>query len=265
MPSCDASPLPRWGRAHSDRSARQLRLDPPPDGQPLEFTTELPLARGRHQLRVAAVTADTSKTGLVITPVEVIEPGRQLMMAPPIVLRRVGAQIAPTAARRFMAGAPLGVQAEVAGRPVADGTVAVRIALVDGTGMIVRTADSATDAGGAPDRQRATGLLDTTGLDSGTYLLTVEAVPTRAADTVRHTIPIRLDAVTPQAQELSAPADYPASGVDTPSLNPSRSVNWNIRTPHGRSAGSLSSAPPAAVIRAAAVSTSARPATLICR
>ena len=58
---------------------------------------------------------------------------------------------------------------------------------------------------------------------------------------------------------------YPASGVDTPSLNPSRSVNWNMRAPHGRSAGSLSSAPPAVLIRAAAASTSALPATLICR
>ncbi len=172
----------------------QVRLDPPPDGQPLEFTTELPLARGRHQLRVAAVTADATRSGLVITPVEVIEPGRQLMMAPPIVLQRVGAQVAPTAARRFMAGTPLGVQAEVAGRPVADGTVAVRFALVDRAGMVVRTAESATDAGETPDRQRATGLIDTTGLDSGTYLLTIDAVPTRAADAVRHAIPIQLDA-----------------------------------------------------------------------
>ena len=58
---------------------------------------------------------------------------------------------------------------------------------------------------------------------------------------------------------------YPTSGVDTPSLNPSRSLNWNMRAPHGRSAGSLSSVPPAALIRAAAASTSAAPATLICR
>ena len=56
-----------------------------------------------------------------------------------------------------------------------------------------------------------------------------------------------------------------ASGVDTPSLNPSRSLNWNIRAPHGRSAGSSSSVPPAAVIRFAAASTSAAPATLIWR
>ena len=95
----------------------QVRLDPPPAGQPLEFTTELPLARGRHQLRVAAVTSDATKTGLVITPVEIIEPGRPLLMAPPILLQRVGDQVIPTATRRFTAGAPLGVQAEIAGRP----------------------------------------------------------------------------------------------------------------------------------------------------
>lgn len=176
-----------------------VRLDPPPAGQPLEFTTELPLARGRHQLRVAAVTSDATKTGLVITPVEVIEPGRQLMMAPPIVLQRVGKQVTPTAARRFVAGAPLAIQAEIAGRPVQEGKVVVRISLADSAGAVVRTADGALDAGGSPDRRRATGLIDTTGLGHGAYLLTVEAVPPKAADAVRHAIPIRLDAATSTA------------------------------------------------------------------
>ena len=54
----------------------QVRLEPPPAGQPLEFTTELRLPRGRHQLRVAAVTAGGSSTGLAITPVEVVDVGR---------------------------------------------------------------------------------------------------------------------------------------------------------------------------------------------
>lgn len=103
----------------------QFRLEPPSAGAPLEFTTELPLSRGRHQLRVAAVTADGTRTGLVITPVHLIEPGRQLVMAPPLVLQRVGEQVSPTATRRFVSGAALGVQAEVAGRPVRDGKVAV--------------------------------------------------------------------------------------------------------------------------------------------
>jgi hypothetical protein len=177
----------------------QVRLDPPPAGQPLEFTTELPLARGRHQLRVAAVTADATKTGLVITPVEVIEPGRPLMMAPPLLLQPAGEQVLPTAARRFVTGAPLGVQAELAGRPVQEGKVAVRISLADSAGAVVRTADGALDAGGSPDRQRATGLIETNGLPNGAYLLTVEAVPPNAGDAVRHAIPIHLDAATRSA------------------------------------------------------------------
>jgi VWFA-related protein len=174
----------------------QVRLEPPPAGQPLEFATELPLARGRHQLRVAAVTGDATKTGLVITPVEIIEPGRQLMMAPPLLLQPSGKQVIPTTARRFVAGAPLGVQAQIAGRPVQEGKVAVRILLADSVGAVVRTADGALDAGGSPDRQRATGLIETMGLAHGAYLLTVEAIPPKASDTVRHAIPIRLDAAT---------------------------------------------------------------------
>lgn len=177
----------------------QVRLNPPLAGQPLEFTTELPLARGRHQLRVAAVTGDATRTGLVITPVEVIEPGRPLLMAPPILLQAVGDQVTPTAARRFAAGAALAVQAEIAGRPVQEGKVAVRVSLADNAGAVIRTADGALDAGRAPDRQRATGLIETTGLPNGAYLLTVEAVPPKAGEAVRHAIPIRLDAATSSA------------------------------------------------------------------
>ncbi|AMY12489.1 hypothetical protein LuPra_05765 [Luteitalea pratensis] len=97
---------------------------------------------------MAAVTADATKTGLVITPVEVIEPGRQLMMAPPVVPQRVGEQVAPTAAQRFAPGRPPGVQAEIAGRPVQEGTVVVRISLADRAGTVVSKADGAVDAGG---------------------------------------------------------------------------------------------------------------------
>ena len=180
----------------------QLRLDAPPTGERLEFTTELPLARGRHQLRIAAVTADTAKTGLVITPVEIIEPGRRLVMAPPVILQQVREHITPTAVRRFAAGVSIGVQAEVAGRPVQEGTVAVRVAVTDGTGRVIRTTDAALDAGGAANRTRATALVDTTGLDAGAYVLTVEAVPAKAADAVGHAIPIRLDAPAATATGL---------------------------------------------------------------
>ncbi|WP_291981302.1 VWA domain-containing protein [Luteitalea sp.] len=174
----------------------QVRLDPPAAGLPLEFTTELPLTRGRHQLRVAAVTGDATKTGLVITPVDVIEPGRQLMMAPPLLLQPSGDRVIPTAARRFAAGTSLGVQAEIAGRPVQEGKVAVRVSMADSSGAVVRTADGALDPGGSPDRQRATGVIKTTGLANGAYLLILEAVPPNASDAVRHAIPIVLHAAT---------------------------------------------------------------------
>ena len=181
----------------------QIRLDPPPAGLPLEFTTELPLTRGRHQLRVAAVTGDTTKTGLVITPVDVIEPGRQLMMAPPLLLQPSGDRVIPTAARRFAAGTSLGVQAEIAGRPVQEGKVAVRASVADSAGAVVRTADAALDPGSSPDRQRATALIETTGLANGAYLLILEAVPPKANDAVRHAIPIVLDAATSRASGSS--------------------------------------------------------------
>jgi VWFA-related protein len=183
----------------------QVRLDPPPAGQPLEFTTELPLTRGRHQIRVAAVTSERTKTGLVITPIEIIEPGRQLVMAPPLLLQRVGEQVAPTGTRRFVSGAALGVQAEVAGRPVQEGKVAVTVSLADAGGAVGRREDVALDAAGVADRKRATGMVDTSGLPAGAYLLTLEASAGRADSTVRHAVPIRLDtgtAGTPAATVL---------------------------------------------------------------
>lgn len=191
----------------------QVRLEPPPAGTPLELTTELPLGRGHHQLRVAAVTADAAKTGLVITPVEIVEPGRQLLMASPIVLQRVGEQVTPTAARHFPSGALLGVQAEVAGRPVKEGKVAVKMSLADSSGAVVRTVDATLNAGDSSDRQRATGLLDTTGLGGGPYLLAVEAAMAGSSTPVRHVIPIRLDPTreTTSALRHSVVAHGPSS------------------------------------------------------
>ncbi len=170
----------------------QLRLDAPPAGTPLEVTTELPLARGRHQLRVAAATTDETSSGLVITPVEIVEPGRTLLLAPPILLHRLGPQVAPTTARQFVTGTELGVQAEVAGAAVRQGTVAVRVALLDGTGAAVWRTDATLDAGGHADRVKATGVVDTTGLTAGPYVLTVDAVPARGGEAVGHAVPIRL-------------------------------------------------------------------------
>lgn len=180
-------------------NSHQLRLEPPPEGQPQEFTTEIPLARGHHQLRVAAVTMDATRHGLAIVPVEVIEPARKLVMAPPVVLQRVGEHVAPTAVRRFVTGTSLGVQAEVAGRAVRQNQVAIRMSLTDRTGAVVRTAVAAVDPGESPDRQRATGLLDTSGLTSGPYLVSVEAIHRGSGETVHRVVPIHLHAPTGSA------------------------------------------------------------------
>src|SRR5690606_25152079 len=174
----------------------QVRLEPQ-EGRPVEFTTELPLARGRHQLRVAAVTTDGTKTGLVITPVEVIEPGRELLMAPPVVLQRVRDRVAPTATRRFEVGTPVGVQAEIGGRPVRDGAVSVQVLLADATGRLVKATAATLDAGEAQDRQRATGVVETAGLSPGRYLLTIEATTSNATEPVRHAVPLQLDPAPP--------------------------------------------------------------------
>ncbi len=175
----------------------QVRLEPQ-EGRPVEFTTELPLARGRHQLRVAAVTTDGTKTGLVITPVEVIEPGRELLMAPPVVLQRVRDRVAPTATRRFEVGTPVGVQAEIGGRPVRDGVVSVQVLLADATGRVVKATAATLDAGEAQDRQRATGVVETAGLSPGRYLLTIEATTSNATEPVRHAVPLQLDPAPPR-------------------------------------------------------------------
>ena len=79
---------------------QQIRMSPPPGGEPWQVTTELPLTRGRHQLRVAGVTADATRRGLVLTPVEIVEPGRALVMTPPVLLDVKEGRVHPTAVRR---------------------------------------------------------------------------------------------------------------------------------------------------------------------
>ena len=58
---------------------------------------------------------------------------------------------------------------------------------------------------------------------------------------------------------------HTAIGVETPSLNPSGSLNWNSRAPQYQSSGSFRSVHPVALMRAAAASKSAGVATLVCR
>jgi VWFA-related protein len=202
---------------------RQVRMAPPPAGAPWEVTTDLELPRGRHQLRVAAATADASRTGLVLTPVEIIEPARDLVMTPPVVLDTTDGRVHPTAIRRFPVGEPVGVQVEVGGRPVQQRTVTVRTSLVDASGNNVRSADAMLDPGVKADRQRATAVLSTDGLGAGTYALLVEATEGEETRVVRHAVPIELVGAPPAVTTAgvaivphSVVARGPTSMHDTP-------------------------------------------------
>lgn len=173
---------------------RQMRMVPPPAGAPWEVTTELTLPRGQHQLRVAAVTADAARTGLVLAPVAIVEPGRDLVMLPPVLLDTTEGRVHPTAVRQFAAGEPLGVQVEVGGRAVERRSVTMACLLVNATGEVVRQTEVVVDPGTRPDRQRATAVMPTGGLAPGTYALVVEAREHAGGRVVRHAVPVDIEA-----------------------------------------------------------------------
>lgn len=190
------------------------------------LTTTLPIARGVHQVRVAAVTADGTRSGLVIAPVEIIEPRNDLLMAPPVVLGGgADADVAPTLTRTFDVGTPLGLQVDVAGRPVRDKRVTVTASLQDARGATLRATDAVLDPGARADRIRGTAMVSTSDVDAGDYLLVVEARDAQGPATVRHAVPVTLRPVTAAA---AAPADAPvATGTtgasrtgSTPPLRP---------------------------------------------
>lgn len=199
---------------------QQIRMSPPPHGEPWQVTTELPLARGRHQLRVAGVSADATRTGLVLTPVEIIEPGRDLVMTPPALLDTYGGRVHPTAVRTFASGHPLGVQVEVGGRAVQQNAVTVRLALLDFTGRIVREVPAVLDPGLDTNRMRATAILETDGVAAGDYVLLTEAHTTTANKIVRRAIPIAL-----RGSSMGAESDNAgASTATVASREPGRRV-----------------------------------------
>ncbi len=171
----------------------RLSLASPLHGGTPEVSVEVPLARGRHQMRLAAVTADGTAAGLVLSEVEIVEPGREVLMAPPVLLDHRGG-VHPTVERSFQPGQPLAFQVEVAGRPVERKVVAVRGGLLDVTGAEVRGVQAVLDAGERPDTVRATAVVPTVGLPSGDYTLVVEARTEGRDRVVKNAIPIRLGA-----------------------------------------------------------------------
>lgn len=165
----------------------------PVRGIPSEVSAEVPLLRGRHQIRIAAATAAGAATGLVLSDVEIREPGRDILMAPPVLLDHRG-EVHPTVVRAFETGHPLGFQVEVGGRPVERKLVAIRGGLLDASGKELRSAQAVLDAGARPDTVRATAVIPTDRLPPGDYALIVEARRTGGGQVVQQTIPIQLRA-----------------------------------------------------------------------
>lgn len=129
--------------------------------------------------------------GLVLSEVETVEPGREVLMAPPVLLDHRGG-VHPTVVRSFQPGHPLAFQVEVAGRPVERKVVAVHAGLLDANGAEVRGVQAVLDAGERPDTVRATAVVPTVGLPSGDYTLVVEARAEGRDRVVKNAIPIRL-------------------------------------------------------------------------
>jgi hypothetical protein len=200
----------------------------PDSGDVWELTTPLLLAAGTHQVRVAAVTSDGSRSGLVIAPVEIVEPGDDLLVAPPVLLGGQGRDgLAPTLTREFDVGRPIGLQMEVAGEPVRDRAVTIAAALHDARGIVVRETDAVLDPGDGGDRMRATAIIPTSELVAGDYVLVVEARRSADEPPVRHAVPLTLQsaAVAPMAPpgpprpSTAARAYRPMSVVHGPSTS----------------------------------------------
>lgn len=196
---------------------QRFHLTTPTAEAPWALTTPLTLSRGQHQIRVAAVTRDGSRSGLVVAPVTIVEPGSALLMASPVLLGAVeGGAITPTLTRALPVGAPIAVQVEIAGRPVRDQRVSVGVRLHDAEGTHVRETDARLDPGPREDRVRATAVLSTSGLPSGAYTLVVEARDAKDSQVVRHAVMMTLHAPTPEPIESKVGA---ASAADV-SLRP---------------------------------------------
>lgn len=163
-------------------------------------------------MRVAAVREDGTRTGLVIVPVEIIEPGSELVMTPPVLLGGLP-EPSPTLAREFDVGLPVGLQAELAGRPVR-GKVTVIATLQDEPRRPVRGVDAVLEKGARDDRMRATAVLPTAGLEPGDYTLLVEARDPAGAGAVSRAVALRLR--PPPAAAAAATLAVPAAPVLKP-------------------------------------------------
>lgn len=211
-----------------------FRIAPAAPGSPerAAVTTLLPISRGAHQVRVAAVTGDGKRAGLVIVPVEVVEPRNTLLMSSPVLLTTGDDGIVmPTLARTFNVGSSIGLHVDLAGRPVRDGRVTTAVTLVDTEGTTAREAQVVLDADTHPDRTRMTASLATAGIRPGDYMLLVEAHDASASAPLRRAVAVTLHDSHPSGARSSMETGAPPNG--TPPLQP-LTVAYGPETRHPR-------------------------------
>lgn len=176
---------------------RAMRFDHPATPRDWEMSFELPLARGQHQLRVAAVTTDGLRSGLVTERITLETPGRRLSMDPPMLVAIGGSPDARTRhftlRRAFAIGTPIVVQTHVTGRAAADGRVGVTLALVDARGTAIATTAALLEPGAVSGSVRVTGVLPTRDVSPGAYALVVEASDDRRGAPIRRAIQVRME------------------------------------------------------------------------
>lgn len=178
---------------------RTLRFAMEDTGVPWEATEELSLSRGTHQLRVAAVTLDGTRHGLVVERIVIAESGRDLYLGQPMVLTATGAADAamlhPTLQREFDVGHPLAVQCEMAGRALGERDASLTMHLATADGTVVREGTSVLEPDVKhKDRARATAVVSTDGVAPGRYALVIEARSSRRDEVQRHAVPLLLRA-----------------------------------------------------------------------
>jgi VWFA-related protein len=160
-----------------------LRMNAPPEIGPWEVTMDLPLSKGEHQLRIAAVTADERHQGLVALPVVVPNEPKALWMGPPMLLATARnasvSQLRPTTARNLLVGTPIAVSAQVAGRHLPSTTRTGRLRLVDASGATRVEAETAFEKAAEGNSGLLSGVLSTETLRPGNYSVVLEAEGTK--------------------------------------------------------------------------------------
>lgn len=98
-----------------------------------------------------------------------------LWMGPAVMLDALADSSRPTLGRVFDIGRPLHLQAEVAGREVADGSLQLAATLVNTEGAIMREGRPTVQKGARRDRRWVSAVIETNGLRAGRYAMILGA------------------------------------------------------------------------------------------